>query len=154
MLCRLRLVTRRICHGSYIQGARACPRISQINTNVLSAGVRRNTGLAVASGAPDKHLKTSVTIYSPARRATTQGMANQGIWLVKFDKEDRRWANPLMGWTSGKQTDASQLTLKFSSEDEAVAYCKKQGFEYKVKQPHEKKKFVKAYADNFKYRAS
>eukprot|EP00471_Norrisiella_sphaerica_P004209 CAMPEP_0184487232 /NCGR_PEP_ID=MMETSP0113_2-20130426/9530_1 /TAXON_ID=91329 /ORGANISM="Norrisiella sphaerica, Strain BC52" /LENGTH=131 /DNA_ID=CAMNT_0026869449 /DNA_START=114 /DNA_END=509 /DNA_ORIENTATION=- len=112
---------------------------------------RRFSGLAVASGAPDKVLKNKVTIWKPARTATQQGIANTEQWLVKFNKDDRRWANPLMGWTSGKQT-TNQVTLKFDTQEDAVEYCERQGFEYDVKEPQQKKKFVKAYADNFKYK--
>eukprot|EP00465_Bigelowiella_longifila_P015838 CAMPEP_0185263374 /NCGR_PEP_ID=MMETSP1359-20130426/14656_1 /TAXON_ID=552665 /ORGANISM="Bigelowiella longifila, Strain CCMP242" /LENGTH=152 /DNA_ID=CAMNT_0027850869 /DNA_START=31 /DNA_END=489 /DNA_ORIENTATION=+ len=112
---------------------------------------RRFSGLAVASGAPDKALSNKVTIYIPARTASQQGIENTKKWLVEFDKEDRRWANPLMGWTSGKQT-TRQLHLQFDSKEDAVAYCEKQGFEFEIKEPKKKKKFVKAYADNFKYK--
>ena len=83
-------------------------------------------GLAILSGAPEQHLKRHATIYKPAREATQQGIANTEKWLLKFDKDSRRWANPLMGWTSGKQM-SNQIKLKFDSKEEAVEYCELQG---------------------------
>eukprot|EP00954_Amorphochlora_amoebiformis_P016186 1268971-Amorphochlora_amoeboformis.AAC.1 len=92
----------------------------------FAANTRSFSGLATASGAPDKHLKTTATISIPARVATQQGIANTEKWVLKFDRMDRQWTNPLMGWTSGKQTD-KQIKLRFNSKEDAINYCESQG---------------------------
>jgi NADH dehydrogenase (ubiquinone) Fe-S protein 4 len=59
-----------------------------------------------------------------------------------------RWENPLMGWQSSG--DVMQGThLKFRTKEEAVMFAEKQGYEYYVQEPQERKVVPKAYANNF-----
>ena len=53
-----------------------------------------------------------------------------------------------MGWQSS--ADAMQGThINFKSRDDAVAFALKQGYEYFVQEPNERKFVPKAYADQF-----
>lgn|ERR1712070_1112766 len=105
----------------------------------------------LVTGTPDEVIGNTVTIYKPAREATQQGMGNTKKWILKFDETEKKWYNPLMGWTSGKQT-SKQIELSFLTEEEAIAYAERQGLQYNVRKPETRKKFVKSYASNFKYK--
>lgn len=59
-----------------------------------------------------------------------------------------RWENPLMGWQSS--ADFMQGThLSFKSKEDAIRFAEKQGYEYFVQEPAERKFIPKAYANNF-----
>jgi NADH dehydrogenase (ubiquinone) Fe-S protein 4 len=61
-----------------------------------------------------------------------------------------RWENPLMGWQSSG--DHMQGThIHFKSKEDAIAFAEKQGYEYFVQEPNERKFTPKAYANNFLY---
>jgi NADH dehydrogenase (ubiquinone) Fe-S protein 4 len=60
------------------------------------------------------------------------------------------WENPLMGWQSS--ADFMQGTrLNFKSAEAAIAFAEKQGYEYFVQEPNERKRTPKLYANNFLY---
>ena len=44
-----------------------------------------------------------------------------------------------------------QVRVTFETKDEAVAYARKHGFTYTVREPRERRIKPKAYADNFAY---
>ena len=59
-----------------------------------------------------------------------------------------RWENPLMGWQSSG--DFMQGThLNFRSKEDAIGFANKQGYEYFVQEPNERKMVPKAYATQF-----
>lgn len=59
-----------------------------------------------------------------------------------------RWENPLMGWQSS--ADFMQGThLQFESRDDAIRFANKQGYEYFVQEPNERRIIPKAYAEQF-----
>ena len=61
-----------------------------------------------------------------------------------------RWENPLIGWQSS--ADFMQGThLTFDSKEDAIRFANKQGYEYFVQEPNERKFVPKAYANNFTY---
>jgi ETC complex I subunit conserved region len=57
---------------------------------------------------------------------------------------------PLMGWTSSGDT-RQQVTLKFDTKEEAIAYAQREGYAYVVEEPKPKRLQTRAYSDNFKY---
>ena len=90
-------------------------------------------------------------IYRPARTAMQSGTAKTERWLLEYEPEQPRQIEPLMGWTSS--TDMKQqLTLRFDTKEEAVAYCERQGIPYQVLEPKELLPRAKAYSDNFAFR--
>lgn len=59
-----------------------------------------------------------------------------------------RWENPLMGWQSS--ADMMQGThLNFKSKDDAIRFAEKQGYEFFVQEPNERRIVPKAYATQF-----
>ena len=88
-------------------------------------------------------------IYRPAKTAMQSGRANTQRWLLEYEPEGARRADPLMGWTGGGHT-RGQLRLEFASRDEAITYADRHGIAYRVAGEHAPKRRIKAYADNFR----
>jgi NADH dehydrogenase (ubiquinone) Fe-S protein 4 len=59
-----------------------------------------------------------------------------------------RWENPLMGWQSSADF-MNGVRIPFKSKEDAINFANKQGYEYFVQEPNEKKFVPKAYANNF-----
>ncbi|KAK1291953.1 hypothetical protein QJS10_CPB17g02240 [Acorus calamus] len=134
--------------------------------------------IGIVSGIPQEHLRRKVVIYSPARTASQQGSGKVGRWKINF-MSTQKWENPLMGWTStgDPYANVGDAGLGFDSEEAAKEFAEKHGWDYMVKKPHtpllkgssrwlyrgarmyldyaqrqRQGVFVKAYADNFKWR--
>ncbi|KAK3940134.1 ETC complex I subunit conserved region-domain-containing protein [Diplogelasinospora grovesii] len=107
---------------------------------------------AVISGAPIELQARTVRIYKPAKPATQSGEHGSSRWRMDWDvlAKGHRWENPLMGWQSS--ADFVQGThLNFKSKEDAIYFAEKQGYEYFVQEPNERKFTPKAYANNFLY---
>ncbi|KAK2965536.1 hypothetical protein RJ640_030584 [Escallonia rubra] len=105
------------------------------------------------SGIPDEHLQRRVVIYSPARTATQQGSGKVGRWKINF-MSTQKWENPLMGWTStgDPYSHVGDSALGFDTQEDAVAFAERHGWEYTVRKRQTPLLKVKAYADNFKWK--
>ncbi|KAI9821711.1 MAG: NADH:ubiquinone oxidoreductase 21kD subunit [Pycnora praestabilis] len=105
---------------------------------------------AVLSGAPVELEARTVRIYRPAKTATQSGDWHGHHWRMDWDilHKGYRWENPLMGWQSS--ADFMQGThLNFTSKEDAIRFAQKQGYEYFVQEPNERRVIPKAYANNF-----
>ncbi|OQE19076.1 hypothetical protein PENSTE_c016G05441 [Penicillium steckii] len=105
---------------------------------------------AVLSGAPTDLQARTVRIYRPAKPASQSGTWHSHHWRMDWDilQKGHRWENPLMGWQSS--ADGMQGTnIKFKSKEDAIAFAQKQGYEYFVQEPNERRFVPKAYANNF-----
>lgn len=87
-------------------------------------------------------------IYRPSKSAMQSGMANTQAWVLEFEPSSARQVDPLMGWTSSTDMDG-QVRLNFETSDEAVAYAQAHEIPFQVIEPQDRKKIIKAYADNF-----
>lgn len=92
----------------------------------------------------------SARIYKPARTAMQSGQARTKDWVLEHEAERPREIDPLMGWTSSRET-RTQLRLSFDTKEEAIAYAERNGIPYRVTEPAERKMQRKTYADNFKF---
>ncbi|QXX73993.1 ETC complex I subunit [Methylovirgula sp. HY1] len=88
-------------------------------------------------------------IYRPTRTATQSGEARSLFWILEFAPSTPQDIDPLMGWT-GSSDMKRQIRLRFGSEEEAIAYARKNGLAYRVEQPVKVTRKIMAYADNFK----
>lgn len=111
------------------------------------------------SGVPLDLLDRKVIIYSPARTASQQGLSNTvwgkgPAWKIEFENTEK-WENPLMGWTSTADPleCVARSALAFYTKEEAIAFCKKHGWEYEIWELNERKidrqKRFAGYGDNF-----
>ena len=89
-------------------------------------------------------------IYRPARTAMQQGRARTAMWQLEFEPQAAKRHDPLMGWVGSGDT-IQQVRLRFDSEEAAIAYCEKNGLDYVLLEPHERKFRPKSYADNFRW---
>lgn len=90
-------------------------------------------------------------IYKPAKNAMQSGTAKTKEWQLEYEPEKPRMIEPLMGWTSS--TDMKQeVTIRFETKEEAVAYCEREAIPYQVIEPKEPERRPAAYADNFAFR--
>jgi hypothetical protein len=89
-------------------------------------------------------------IYSPSRNAMQSGKARTGHWVLEFEPEKPRHVDPLMGYTSSGDMKA-QIRLTFPTREEAEAYARRRGIEYRVLPPKAERRRAISYADNFRY---
>ena len=96
---------------------------------------------------------TSMTarIFKPAKNAMQSGTAKTRDWQLDYEPEQPRAIEPLMGWTSSGDMK-QQLTIRFDTKEDAVAYCEREGIPYQVIEPKEPARRQAAYADNFAFR--
>lgn len=67
-----------------------------------------------------------------------------------------RWENPLMGWTSTADAldQVARSALQFDTKEDAIAFCKKHGWEFAVREPQMRRtsrsRRYAGYGDNFR----
>ena len=91
----------------------------------------------------------SARIFKPSPSATQSGKATTKLWVLVYEPETALQVEPLMGW-SGSDDMKRQITLRFATKDEAIAYCERNGIAYRVDEPKPVTQKVFSYADNFK----
>ncbi|MGV1757721.1 NADH-ubiquinone oxidoreductase [Rhizobium sp. AC27/96] len=89
-------------------------------------------------------------IYRPAKTAMQSGKAKTNVWVLEFDQEIPRKIDPIMGYTSSADT-RQQLKLTFDTQEQAEAYAKREGIEYRVIAPKDANRQVVSYTDNFRF---
>jgi len=116
----------------------------------MSGASERGKAVGFTGGAPEEFVRRTCRIYKPSRSATQQGPEYK--WKIEFDSPNK-WVNPLMGWTSTRDT-AGQLRemLWFDREEDAVGFAQREGFSYTILPYHSKHLKAKAFADNFKWK--
>jgi len=90
-------------------------------------------------------------IFKPAKNAMQSGKAKTKDWQLDYEPEQPRFVEPLMGWTSSGDMK-QQVTIRFETKEEAIAYCEREGIAYQVFEPKESAHRQIAYADNFAFR--
>ena len=89
-------------------------------------------------------------IFRPAKTAMQSGRALTLAWVLEYEPATPRAPDPLMGWSSAKDT-LNQVRLHFATLDEAKQFAAKHGIDYNVEEPNERRFKPKSYADNFRY---
>ncbi|GFP90296.1 NADH dehydrogenase [ubiquinone] iron-sulfur protein 4 mitochondrial [Phtheirospermum japonicum] len=109
--------------------------------------------IGMVSGVPQDHLRRRVQIFSPARTASQQGSGKVGRWKINF-MSTQKWENPLMGWTStgDPYANVGDSALSFESQEAAISFVERHGWDYTVKKHQTPLLKVKSYADNFKWK--
>ena len=90
-------------------------------------------------------------IFCPATSVTQSAPGIKQPWVLRYEAESPRAADPLMGWTSSSDMK-SQIKLTFDSKEEAIAYAERNGLPYRVEEPKPATGWrrISSYADNFK----
>ncbi|RWX75632.1 NADH-ubiquinone oxidoreductase [Neorhizobium lilium] len=89
-------------------------------------------------------------IYRPAKSAMQSGKAKTHLWVLEFDQEQPRRIDPILGYTSSADMK-QQVRLNFETQEQAEAYAKREGIEYRVVPPKEAARQVVSYPDNFRF---
>ena len=89
-------------------------------------------------------------IYRPARTAMSSGTAKTRDWVLEFVAGEPREIDPLMGWTSSRDTQA-QVRLRFPTKEAALEYAEAHGIDAVVQDPNTRKPNIRpgGYGDNF-----
>lgn len=89
-------------------------------------------------------------IYRPARNAMQSGTAKSQTWVLEHASDTARAVDPLMGWTSGMDTQA-QVKLVFDSKKAALDYAEENGIDAVVVEPNLRSPNIRpgGYGDNF-----
>jgi hypothetical protein len=89
-------------------------------------------------------------IFKPVKNAMQSGKAKTKDWQLDYEPEQPRFVEPLMGWTSSGDMK-QQVTIRFETKEEAVAYCERHGIAYQVFESVPPKRARISYSDNFAY---
>lgn len=95
------------------------------------ANPKNITEIAVFNGMPSVHSKRTVVIAPRQYKAHQSGYATSYQWEITW-KNQKRWSNPLMGWTSSADP-MSQVKLQFDSREDAIEFAKKNGWKYETR---------------------
>ncbi|XP_073993954.1 NADH dehydrogenase [ubiquinone] iron-sulfur protein 4, mitochondrial-like [Rhodnius prolixus] len=102
------------------------------------------------TGVPEEHIKGRlVRIGLVTKNAMQSGTDNTQSWQISFETRER-WENPLMGWTSTGDP-LSNMQLQFTTKEDAIAFCDKNGWEWFVEKEKEQPEKVKSYGFNFSW---
>lgn len=88
-------------------------------------------------------------ITRPAKTATQSGRGNAKGWIVEFEPKAAMKQDPVTGWTTSSDT-GQQVKMGFETREEAIAFCKRKGIDYQVREPKERNVRPKSYAANFR----
>ena len=92
-----------------------------------------------------------VRVYIPAKSAAQSGRAKTHQWVIEPEIATPRLPDPIMGWASAADTFAElKGRLRFSSQEDALAFVKNKGWEVIVEDPAERRVRPRNYLDNFR----
>lgn len=91
-----------------------------------------------------------VKIFRPVKSATQSGRAKTKQWVLEYELETKRQPEAMMGWISSQDT-LNQTRIAFDTSEEAVNFAEKNGWEYTVIEPKQRRLKGRSYLDNFKY---
>lgn len=76
------------------------------------------------------------------------GRAKTKSWVLEFMDPDKKYREPVMGWSATEST-SYQTKIYFDSLEEALEYCETKAISPTILSEQEKASIPKSYADNF-----
>jgi hypothetical protein len=92
----------------------------------------------------------SARIFQPARTAMQSGRGKSRQWILEYEPAAARAVEPLMGWTSSSDM-LSQVRLPFATQEEAIAYARRNGIAFTVSEGQATRAKRHSYAENFRF---
>ena len=93
------------------------------------------TEISVFSGVPTEHAKRKVLIEPRITKTTQSAERLSHQWQLSWQRSSgERHLDPLMGWSSTSDPMA-QVLLYFDSREDAIAFAKRNGWNYDVDAP-------------------
>ena len=71
-------------------------------------------------------------IYKTFKNITQSGQRFKNIWVLEFLPNYKAFIEPVMGWTSGSDTVASEVKLQFNSLEAAIKYANNINLSYEI----------------------
>lgn len=93
-----------------------------------------------------------VRIYKPSRSTMQADLGATRYWILEYPPEAPRIPDPLMGWTSARDT-RRQVRLRFESLRQALDFAREHELEVDLEDAHAARRSEATYADNFAYHA-
>ncbi|MDJ1304883.1 MAG: ETC complex I subunit [Candidatus Midichloria sp.] len=97
----------------------------------------------------DKNM--AARIYQAFRSTTQSGKKSLGKWVLEFTPQTKNFIEPVMGWTGGYDTLASEVKLYFNSKEAAMNYAANSSIEYEMLEPKPSKITLNSYINNFSH---
>ncbi len=91
-----------------------------------------------------------VKIYKPSINVMQSGRGRSSGWVLEYETKTSREIEPLMGWTSSKDT-LNQVEIDFATRADAIAFAQKKGWNYTLLAENTRRLKPRSYSDNFKY---
>lgn len=88
-------------------------------------------------------------IFQRPKNAMQSGKFATDGWQLEFQSDEPKRPDPLTGWAGGAETQ-EQVSLKFPTQEAAVAYAEKHGIAFTLVAAPQRKLKLQAYADNFR----
>lgn len=88
-------------------------------------------------------------IYQRPKNAMQSGKARISDWVLEFPQNEKRNADPLMGWTGSGDTQV-QVQLNFPTLAAAQEYAARKGIKANIVASPTHRLKLQAYADNFR----
>lgn len=82
------------------------------------------------------------------RKSAVQSGNKQGLWVLRYQRQQPQFIDPLMGYTSSVDMLA-QVTLSFSSLQAAIDYANANSLSYRVEPEQTPKRRAISYSANF-----
>lgn len=98
---------------------------------------KNQTELSVFSAMPEVQSQRTVLIAERHNKTLQSGGGTDHQWQITW-KHQKRWSNPLMGWTSSSDP-MSHVKLDFNTKEEAIQFAEKQGWTYEVARTNSKR---------------
>ncbi|SLN77897.1 ETC complex I subunit [Oceanibacterium hippocampi] len=95
-------------------------------------------------------LPGTARIYKPAKNAMQSGRARTRKWRLEYEPRAGHDIDPLMGWTSSRDT-SGQVVMEFATREAAIVFCDQNGLAYQIFEPRERQPKIRTYADNFSF---
>ena len=90
----------------------------------------------------------SIKIYKPSKSSMQSGLGKTKQWLAEYISDKDKVKDSLMGWNSSLDTK-EQIRIFFDTKEQAIEWAKKNGEQFTVVEPKERKIKPKNYASNF-----
>ena len=92
-----------------------------------------------------------VRIYRPAKSAAQSGRAKTHEWALEPEILTARTPEPIMGWASAGDTLGELANrMRFPMKEDAIAFAVRQGWDYVLEEPTERRILPRSYLDNFR----
>ena len=88
-------------------------------------------------------------IYKSFKSSTQSGQKALDQWVLEFVVTKNGFIEPVMGWTGGYDTLASEVKLHFTSKKDAINYALNHKIEYEILKPKSYKTNYQSYVNNY-----